>query len=181
VRDFAGELLARPFRFAMNRAGVAELVGRVTTATASRRVGLVRVGIEAAGHYHQPLLGEGVLPAGWQVVGGQPGPGRAGQRGVAGRRGAKADALDLVAVSDLLRAGHGAQLRPPGPGHGRVGGVGGAPPAAGDGPHRAQEPAAGPGRPGLSRVGRVHRAGRWGARLVVWCCASSPTLAGWRG
>jgi transposase len=84
VCEVAGELLARPFRFAMNRAGVAELVQRVAVATASRRVGLVRVGIEAAGHYHRPLLGEGVLPAGWQVVGGQPGPGRGATR----RRGA---------------------------------------------------------------------------------------------
>jgi transposase len=118
VCDFAGELLARPFRFAMNRAGVAELIQRVAVATAGRPVGLVRVGTWAAGQDHQPLLGEGVLPAGWQVVGGQPGPGRAGQRGVAGRRGIKTDALDLVAISDLLRAGQGAQLRPPSPGHG---------------------------------------------------------------
>jgi transposase len=112
VCDFAGELLARPFRCAMNRAGVAELVGRVATATAGRPVGLVRVGIEAAGHYHQPLLGDGVLPAGWQVV--QLNPAQvAAQRGVAGRRGVKTDALDLVAISDLLRAGQGAPYARP--------------------------------------------------------------------
>lgn len=29
---------------------------------------LVRVGVEAAGHYHQPVLAPGVWPDGWQVV-----------------------------------------------------------------------------------------------------------------
>jgi transposase len=68
VCDFAGELLARPFRFAINRAGIAELIGQVAVATAGRPVGLVRVGIEAAGHYHRPLLAADVFPAGWQLV-----------------------------------------------------------------------------------------------------------------
>jgi hypothetical protein len=85
VCEVAGELLARPFRFVINRAGVAELIQRVAVATAGRPVGLVRVGTWAAGHYHWPLLALDVFPAGWQVVGGQPGPGR---RPAAGRRAA---------------------------------------------------------------------------------------------
>jgi transposase len=114
VCDFTGELLARPFRFAINRAGIAELIGRVAVATAGRPVGLVRVGIEAAGHYHRPLLGPEVFPAGWQLV--QVNPAQvAAQRQVAGRRGVKTDPLDLVAISDLLRAGHGAEYAQPDP------------------------------------------------------------------
>jgi hypothetical protein len=50
VCDFTGELLGPPFEFAMTRAGVTVLVDRVRTVTAGRRVRLVRVGIEAAGH-----------------------------------------------------------------------------------------------------------------------------------
>jgi transposase len=110
VCDFTGELLARPFAFPMTMAGVALLVERVQAATRGRMVRLVRVGVEAAGHYHQPLVSAGVLPADWQLV--QVNPAQvAAQRQVTGRRRLKTDALDLVAISDLLRAGHGAGHR----------------------------------------------------------------------
>jgi hypothetical protein len=106
VCDFTGELLARPFEFPMTMAGVRLLVERVQLATSGRAVRLVRVGVEAAGHYHQPLVSTGVLPADWQLV--QVNPTQvASQRQLAGRRRLKTDALDLVAISDLLRAGHG--------------------------------------------------------------------------
>ena len=106
VCDFTGELLARPFEFPMTMAGVRLLVERVQLATSGRAVRLVRVGVEAAGHYHQPLVSTGVLPANWQLV--QVNPTQvASQRQLAGRRRLKTDALDLVAISDLLRAGHG--------------------------------------------------------------------------
>src|SRR5918993_1418035 len=111
-------------------------------------VPVVRVGVEAAGHYHQPLVSTGVLPADWQLV--QVNPTQvASQRQLAGRRRLKTDALDLVAISDLLRAGR----RPsrPGLGAGRAGWVGGPPGAAGHGPDCLEEPALGPGRPGLPR------------------------------
>jgi transposase len=82
----------------------------VQLATSGRAVRLVRVGVEAAGHYHQPLVSTGVLPADWQLV--QVNPTQvASQRQLAGRRRLKTDALDLVAISDLLRAGHGAGHR----------------------------------------------------------------------
>jgi hypothetical protein len=62
--------------------------------------------VEAAGHYHQPLTSAGVLPADWQLV--QVSPAQvAAQRQLAGRRRVQTDALDLVAISDLLQAGHG--------------------------------------------------------------------------
>ena len=65
VIDFTGATLAKPFSFDLNRRGVAELVAevnRVVPPSAS----LVRVGLEAAGHYHLPLAG-GVLPAEWEL------------------------------------------------------------------------------------------------------------------
>jgi TrwC relaxase/Winged helix-turn helix len=56
VCDFAGELLARPFRFAMNRAGVTELIGRVRWRPPDGRSGWSGSGSGAAGHDHRPLL-----------------------------------------------------------------------------------------------------------------------------
>jgi Transposase len=110
VCDFTGELLARPFEFPMTMAGVRLLVERVQAATRGRMIRLVRVGVEAAGHYHQPLVSAGVLPEQWQLV--QVNPTQvASQRQLTGRRRLKTDALDLVAISDLLRAGHGAGHR----------------------------------------------------------------------
>ncbi len=52
VCEFTGELLARPFVFSMTMAGVALPVERVQAATRGRVVRLVRVGVEAAGHFH---------------------------------------------------------------------------------------------------------------------------------
>jgi transposase len=108
VCDFAGELLVRPFGFAMTRPGVAELVRRVQAVGAQRPVRLVRAGIEAAGHYHRPLLSAGVLPADWQVVELNPAHVTI-QRRARGQRGVKTDPTDLVAISDLLVAGHGVE------------------------------------------------------------------------
>jgi transposase len=106
VGDFTGELLVRRFRFPMTRAGVAQLVGRVHQICALRPVRLVRVGVEAAGHYHRPLTSVGVLPAAWQVVELNPAQVTA-QRRVNGQRGVKTDPVDLAAISDLLVAGRG--------------------------------------------------------------------------
>jgi transposase len=59
VCDFTGELLARPFEFPMTMAEVRLLVERVQAATHGRMIRLVRVRVEAAGHYHQPLTSAG--------------------------------------------------------------------------------------------------------------------------
>ena len=50
----------------------------------------VRVGIEAAGHYHQPLLAPSAWPDGWQVLELNPGH-VTEQRKVMGRRTIKTD------------------------------------------------------------------------------------------
>jgi hypothetical protein len=60
----------------------------------------VKVGVEAAGHYHRALLGSGVWPAGWEVV--ELSPARASeQRRVHGRRRVKTDVIDLEAITEL--------------------------------------------------------------------------------
>ena len=106
VCDFTGELLVGRFQFALTRVGVAGLVGRVQAVQAARPVELVRVGIEAAGHYHRPLSSAGVLPADWQLVEYNPAH-VAAQRRTNGQRGVKTDTVDLAAISDLLVAGRG--------------------------------------------------------------------------
>ena len=66
----------------------------------------VKVGIEAAGHYHRPLLGSGVWPSGWEVL--ELSRARVSeQRRVQGRRRVKTDAIDLEAITELVLAGHG--------------------------------------------------------------------------
>jgi len=87
VCDVTGQVLVAPFEFAMNRVGVAELAARVD-ARLPAATRLVRVGVEAAGHYHRPLLAGGVLPAGWQVIELNPAWVTA-QRRVNGSRGVK--------------------------------------------------------------------------------------------
>ena len=88
VCDFTGELLVGRFQFALTRVGVAGLVGRVQAVQAARPVELVRVGIEAAGHYHRPLSSAGVLPADWQLVEYNPAH-VAAQRRTNGQRGSR--------------------------------------------------------------------------------------------
>jgi transposase len=112
VCDFTGEVLARQFPFALTRPGVVELVRRVEAVQAGRPVELVRVGIEAAGHYHRPLTSAGVLPADWQVVELNPAHVTA-QRRTNGQRGVKTDAVDLAAICDLLLAGRGLPVSQP--------------------------------------------------------------------
>lgn len=66
----------------------------------------VRVGVEAAGHYHLPLLARSAWPAGWEVLELNPGH-VTEQRKVMGRRTIKTDAVDLEAMTELLLAGRG--------------------------------------------------------------------------
>jgi transposase len=72
---------------------------------------LVRVGVEACGHYHRPLIASGVLPAAWPVEL-NPAWVRA-QRRVNGSARRKTDPIDLAAIADLLIAGRGYAMRSP--------------------------------------------------------------------
>lgn len=109
VIDFTGATLVKPFEFALDRAGVAVLVGRVRSVCPSS-VRLVRVGLEAAGHYHLPLAG-GALPVEWDLRLLNPGH-VATQRKANGQRGVKTDRVDLTAIADLLLAGRGTPTPP---------------------------------------------------------------------
>jgi transposase len=104
VLDFSGAVLAKPFEFNLDRAGVDQLVMRVRSVVPST-VSLIRVGLEAAGHYHLPLAG-GALPAAWELRLLNPGH-VAMQRKANGQRGVKTDRVDLMAIADLLLAGRG--------------------------------------------------------------------------
>jgi transposase len=72
----------------------------------------VKVGIEAAGHYHQPLL-HASWPSDWEVLELNPGQ-VTEQRRVLGKRTIKTDVIDLQAMTELLLAGRGQllQVRP---------------------------------------------------------------------
>jgi len=95
--------LLGPVDFAMTAPALAAVLGRVCAVLPA---GAVKVGIEAAGHYHRPLLVAAVWPAGWQVL--ELSPARvAEQRRVQGRRRVKTDAIDLEAITELVLAGHG--------------------------------------------------------------------------
>jgi transposase len=62
--------------------------------------------VEAAGHYHRPLLGSTLWPAGWELL--EISPARVSeQRRVQGRRRVKTDAIDVEAITELVLAGHG--------------------------------------------------------------------------
>ena len=70
----------------------------------------VRVGIEAAGHYHLPLLSLQAWPTEWQVLELNPAH-VTEQRKVMGKRTIKTDAIDLEAMTELLLAGRGWPVR----------------------------------------------------------------------
>ena len=69
-----------------------------------------KVGIEAAGHYHRPLLAPASWPAGWELLELNPGH-VTEQRRVLGKRTIKTDAIDLEAMTELLLAGRGLPVR----------------------------------------------------------------------
>ena len=106
--DFTGRVLLAAVEFPLTREGVAQMLGRVRAAVPAGAQ-LVRVGVEAAGHYHLPMIAAGVWPDGWQVVELNPAHVSA-QRRVNGQRGVKTDRVDLVAIADLLLAGRGSAV-----------------------------------------------------------------------
>jgi transposase len=109
--DFTGRVLVPAVAFTMTRDGVGQVLARLRAALPGD-VRLVRVGVEAAGHYHRPLTAPGLWPDGWQVVELNPAHVTA-QRRVNGQRGVKTDRVDLTAIADLLLAGRGVPVSLP--------------------------------------------------------------------
>ena len=108
VVDFSGRRLAAPFEFVLDRGGVERFAARVCEALPGEAA-LVRVGVEACGHYHRPLVASRVLPGDWQLVELNPAWVSA-QRRVNGSGRTKTDPIDLVAIADLLLAGRGYEV-----------------------------------------------------------------------
>ena len=103
VTDGARHRLFGPVEFVMTRSGLAAAVQQVVAV--SPPFAQVKVGVEAAGHYHRPVL-DYRWPAGWEVLEFNPAH-VAEQRRVAGRRRVKTDAIDLEAITELALAGRG--------------------------------------------------------------------------
>ena len=104
VTDAARCQLLGPVEFTMTASGLREVTAKAAQVVPAGVV--VRVGVEAAGHYHLPLAAPSAWPAGWQVV--ELNPAHVSeQRRVAGRRRVKTDAIDLEAITELLLAGRG--------------------------------------------------------------------------
>ncbi len=104
VTDEKRHRLLGPVDFAMTKAGLratlAKICGSVPFGAA------VKVGVEAAGHYHQPLMVPSLWPTGWQLLELNPAH-VTEQRRVQGRRRVKTDAIDLEAITELVLTGQG--------------------------------------------------------------------------
>jgi transposase len=93
-----------PAEFTMTAPALRAVTARLVQVVPAGAV--VKVGVEAAGHYHLPLLAGSAWPAGWQVL--ELNPAHVSeQRRVQGRRRVKTDAIDLEAITELLLAGQG--------------------------------------------------------------------------
>ncbi|MCV7054214.1 IS110 family transposase [Mycolicibacterium gilvum] len=103
VTDASRHRLFGPSEFAMNRTGLAAVTAEATASIPLS--GQVKVGVEAAGHYHRPVL-DHRWPPGWEVLELNPAQ-VAEQRRVQGRRRIKTDVIDLEAITDLVLAGYG--------------------------------------------------------------------------
>lgn len=104
VTDEKRQRLLEPLDFPMTRAGLAATVAQICRVIPDDVA--VKVGIEAAGHYHQPLMAPASWPAGWQLLELNPAH-VTEQRRVQGRRRVKTDAIDLQAITDLVLSGQG--------------------------------------------------------------------------
>lgn len=103
VIDGARRRLVSPSEFMMTGSGLTAAVALV--AAVVPRDGRVKVGVEAAGHYHRPVL-DHRWPDDWEVLELNPSQ-VAEQRRVQGRRRVKTDAIDLEAITELVLAGYG--------------------------------------------------------------------------
>ncbi len=107
VTDDKRHRLLEPVDFAMTRAGLVATLAKIRAVVPSEAS--VKVGIEAAGHYHQPLMVPASWPAGWQLLELNPAH-VTEQRRVQGRRRVKTDAIDLEAITELVLAGQGSPV-----------------------------------------------------------------------
>lgn len=110
VTDAGRHRLFGPVDFPMTGPGVSQMISKIQVVLPGGDP-LVRTGVEAAGHYHRPLLVRSVWP-GWEVVELNPAH-VTEQRRVMGRRRVKTDAVDLEAITELLLVGRGVPISEP--------------------------------------------------------------------
>lgn len=103
VTDAARRRLVDPFEFVLTGSGLTAAVTRVMAVVPASVQ--VKIGVEAAGHYHRPVL-DCRWPQGWEVLELNPAQ-VAEQRRVQGRRRVKTDAIDVAAITELVLAGYG--------------------------------------------------------------------------
>jgi transposase len=108
VADHYGEIIVAPFEFALTETGFQVFSAAISRAQHERDALVIRVGVEAAGHYHRTLVAR-LRAAGLEVVELNP---RAVKdaRGQQLLRTLKNDARDCGAMAELLIRGTG---RPP--------------------------------------------------------------------
>lgn len=108
VTDASRTLLLKPRTGCpMTASSLAQVVAEVSRVVPAGA--WVKVGIEAAGHYHLPLLNAS-WPSGWEVLELNPGH-VTEQRRVLGKRTIKTDVIDLQAMTELLLTGRGQPVR----------------------------------------------------------------------
>ncbi|MBV9088470.1 MAG: IS110 family transposase [Mycobacteriaceae bacterium] len=103
VSDAGRRRLVGPVGFVMSCSGLSAVVDRIVCVSGPSAQ--VKVGVEAAGHYHRPVL-DYAWPPGWEVLELNPAH-VTEQRRVAGRRRVKTDVIDLEAITELVLAGRG--------------------------------------------------------------------------
>ncbi len=104
IADHRGEVVGVPVVFDLTEPGVRCLEDAIATAQATRGAVSVRVGVEAAGHYHRPVLSR--LSARFDIV--ELGPAMVkAAREAQGSARIKTDLRDCAAIIDLVISGMG--------------------------------------------------------------------------
>lgn len=103
--DHFGEVVGAPIEFQLTEPGVAQLLTTIAGHERTRNALSVRVGVEAAGHYHRPLLAR-LHAAGIDVVELNPKAVK-DARSQLGHRRLKTDLRDCMAMIELLARGVG--------------------------------------------------------------------------
>src|SRR2546425_11625607 len=99
VSNFLGQVVVGGTTIIADEPGYAELRGRLEDAARAAQAGFVRVGVEAAGHYHETLAGR-LLADGYDLVCHGPAAVKRA-RAEAGKARLKTDDLDAAAMCSL--------------------------------------------------------------------------------
>lgn len=105
IADARGELLGEPVSFSLDEPGVRSLEDSIRCQALQRCATLIRIGVEACGHYHR-LLVHRLRSGGWDTVDLSPAQVHAARTQMGYRR-LKSDLRDAAAMIELLIRGCG--------------------------------------------------------------------------